>query len=114
MNKALTNKYKEEVIEVKEPKIKIGDFVTFLDISNPNPKKVIDIKNDIVYTENNKCLISQCKLWKPTERELCWFRNSKWSKPEESIVIKYTKDLEKNYDLIEPYIDGKLPSWIKL
>lgn len=113
----------EEVIEVKELKIKIGDFVRVNPIEPLNQKCIKRVKNisfvkntvsSYVFDDESCAFEKYVKLWKPSENELCWFRNSKLSKPEESIIKKYSKDLEKNYDLIEPYMEGKLPSWIKL
>ena len=99
---------------------KAGDFITFLDISDKNPKRIVDIIDDILYTENNKCLISQCRLWAPQVNKLCWFTDNPG---DDSIAtLGYFKELTKgnyykdsrdySWNYCEPFLNSK-PSWFK-
>lgn len=54
-------------------KLKVGDWITFTDISDKNPKQIIKIENGIAYTKSNKCLIEQAVKWIPEPDEWCWF-----------------------------------------
>lgn len=53
--------------------IKVGSWVEFIDLSNGNPKQVMKIKDGVVYTNNNKCLIHQCTVWNPIKGEVYVF-----------------------------------------
>ena len=99
--------------------LKVGDFITFLDISDKNPKRIVDIIDDILYTENNKCLISQCRLWAPQVNKLCWFTNNK------ELNIGYLGEFltinddgcffditQSSWLYCEPFLNSK-PSWFK-
>ena len=110
-------------IKPDEPKFKVGDFVKFTDISNKHPQQIIKIEDEIVYTEFNKCLLTQLILWTPVKDEWCWF----WDKctPHRPTLRQYDifpegygeenmfHDSEQNpFDFCEPFLNS-LPSHLK-
>lgn len=93
----------------KEPGvvIKPGDFV----ITPTGISGVIEHNGTL--SAANYYALEDCKLWKPSEKDLVWRRNSALSDEKESILSYYKPEFDKIYNLIEPYISGQLPTWIK-
>ena len=113
-NKKPVNEFR---IKPEEPQFKVGDFIRG---HNGDVNRILDLCLDDNLQSNllnngHRCTneyLENCTKWQPQAGELCWFRNSKWSKQEESILMKYDEDSKKNYDLIEPFLNSK-PSWFK-
>ena len=105
-------------IKPDEPKFKVGDFVKFTDISNKHPQQIIKIEDEIVYTEFNKCLLTQLILWTPVKGEWCWFYDITSVK---SAALVQFKEINNNYFMsitdtcwkcCEPFLNS-LPSYLK-
>lgn len=108
----------------KEPEIVIviGDFVRVAPHNHQNKntyikrvKSITTSGSDVlayVFDDESCAYPKYVKLWKPTEKDLCWHRVSGWSRKEESILRYWSKESDV-YDFVEPYIEGKLPSWMK-
>ena len=105
-------------IKPDEPKFKVGDFVKFTDISNKHPQQIIKIEDEIVYTEFNKCLLTQLILWTPIKGEWCWFYDIVSVK---SAALAQFKEINNNYFMsitdtswkcCEPFLNS-LPSYLK-
>ena len=84
--------YLDGVETVVGVEFKVGDWITFIDIVDKNPKQIIRIQDGIAFTLNNKCLLSQCNPWAPKEGEFCWFWNeddkvAKFGRYKESINL---------------------------
>lgn len=120
---------------MKENEFKVGEWITFIDIYDKNPKQIIKIENGIAYTKTNKCLIEQAIKWIPKNGEWCWFYTNKlvtgrivspvlkqYKKGDERMIMerlirngKFAIDDKHAFhklELIEPFI-GELPSVLK-
>ena len=111
-------------IKPDEPKFKVGDFVKFTDISNKHPQQIIKIEDEIVYTEFNKCLLTQLILWTPVKGEWCWFYDNPDSrhshlaqfydihKSSASSISTFMSSKGLAWNFCEPFLNS-LPSYLK-
>ena len=105
-------------IKPDEPKFKVGDFVKFTDISNKHPQQIIKIEDEIVYTEFNKCLLTQLILWTPIKGEWCWFydkasnKYSHLAKFNEMWKNKFRSTTDTPWQFCEPFLNS-IPSYLK-
>ena len=105
-------------IKPDEPKFKVGDFVKFTDISNKHPQQIIKIEDEIVYTEFNKCLLTQLILWTPIKGEWCWFydkasnKYSHLAQFNEMWKNKFRSTTDTPWQFCEPFLNS-LPSYLK-